>query len=78
MIPIHLPFDVTDGVVAVMWIAVYLLPLVAAVLLLAWLYQSKKSLDRIDRNLEEINNALRAGSCLQASSQEKGSEHEQH
>lgn len=78
MIPILLPFDVTDGVVAVMWIAVYLLPLVFAVLLLAWLYQSKKSLDRIDRNLEEIKNALRAGSHMQASSQEKGSEHEQH
>lgn len=68
----HLPFGMGDVIAGLLAIVFYLLPFVLVLLIVKWLYESKKSLERIDRNLEGINAALQAGS------QVKGSEHEQH
>lgn len=68
----HLPFGVGEAIAGLFAIAFYLLPFVLVLLIVKWLYDSKKSLERIERNLEGIKSALPVGS------QVKGSEHEQH
>ena len=68
----HLPFDMGDVIAGLLAIVFYLLPFVLVLLIVKWLYDSKKSLERIERNLEGVKSALPVGS------QVKGSEHEQH